>query len=607
MDPIGSGSYVQWHGLVATVLEVSGQESFIKVDSEANVRVVLTSELIPLRTRSLELDVPLEQINDKKWEKASCFAAAFRNIRNDKKRTDYVDAISKNFDVSTRTVWRKLARFEADPTVSALVERSPGRRPGSRYLDVKVERIIQDEVQNKFLVEEEPDLTLICDHIQTVCRVHGLKPPCEKTVRNRVLSIESYHAALKRKGKKKADEKFSASPGHLEVGRPLEEVQIDHTLADVILVSDDERREPIGRPWLTFAIDVASRCVVGFHVTFDAPSSTSVAHCLLTLFMPKRRIFGDVLDGDITMDWPCSGTPTRIHSDNGRDFHALALKRGCEQRGIDLQFRPVKKPKYGGHIERLIGTFMGRLRLLPGTTKSSVKELGDYKCEKKSCMTLAEFRTWLIAQITTQYHQKVHRGIGVPPIYVWNRSGIKEASDPTQEEALRFLVDFLPSQERLIKRTGIEYRGLFYWSDELAPFVGDGVLHRVCEDKEVTHIYVPISRFRVIVAACTKATTALTWAEWDEQKARLRRIGQSNEYISVQDEGRLYCSDLVKASSEATRKARRKHQRVKESRDYSAVVKQRLMPSQPVQAVVEEEELPTLENVIPYPLLELSL
>ena len=43
---------------------------------------------------------------------------------------------------------------------------------------------------------------------------------------------------------------------------PLERVQIDHTQVDVI-VGDEGDRLPIGRPWLTLAIDAASRVLLG--------------------------------------------------------------------------------------------------------------------------------------------------------------------------------------------------------------------------------------------------------------------------------------------------------------------------------------------------------
>jgi putative transposase len=49
------------------------------------------------------------------------------------------------------------------------------------------------------------------------------------------------------------------------VSHPLESVQIDHTLADIRVVEERDR-EAIGRPWLTLAIDVLCRAVLGFYV-----------------------------------------------------------------------------------------------------------------------------------------------------------------------------------------------------------------------------------------------------------------------------------------------------------------------------------------------------
>jgi transposase InsO family protein len=46
--------------------------------------------------------------------------------------------------------------------------------------------------------------------------------------------------------------------GSAGVTRALERVEIDHTLVDTHIV-DALDRKPIGRPWLTIAIDVATR------------------------------------------------------------------------------------------------------------------------------------------------------------------------------------------------------------------------------------------------------------------------------------------------------------------------------------------------------------
>lgn len=60
-----------------------------------------------------------------------------------------------------------------------------------------------------------------------------------------------------------------------KVDYPLDVVQIDHTLVDIIIV-DQVERLPIGRPYLTIAIDVYSRCIAGFILSLEAPSSVSV-------------------------------------------------------------------------------------------------------------------------------------------------------------------------------------------------------------------------------------------------------------------------------------------------------------------------------------------
>jgi putative transposase len=69
------------------------------------------------------------------------------------------------------------------------------------------------------------------------------------------------------------------SVGRFHAERPNEVWQIDHTIVDLIVV-DEETRLPIGRPYLTIAVDIYTRMVAGFHLSLDAPSSASVGLCL---------------------------------------------------------------------------------------------------------------------------------------------------------------------------------------------------------------------------------------------------------------------------------------------------------------------------------------
>ena len=73
-------------------------------------------------------------------------------------------------------------------------------------------------------------------------------------------------------------------------------------------------------------------------------------------------------------------------------------------------------PHYGGHIERLIGTIMDRVHLLPGTTGSNPQDKGAYPAEDQSVLTLAELERWLAIEICEQYHRRVRRGLRRSPL-----------------------------------------------------------------------------------------------------------------------------------------------------------------------------------------------
>jgi putative transposase len=106
------------------------------------------------------------------------------------------------------------------------------------------------------------------------------------------------------------------------------------------------------------------------------------------------------------------GLPVTVHVDNAEEFHASALVRGCQEYGISLDYRSPLRSHFGGHIERLIGTLMNAMHLLPGTTFSSAEHRADYDSEGKAAMTIIELETWFALQVTGAYHRTFHRGLG---------------------------------------------------------------------------------------------------------------------------------------------------------------------------------------------------
>jgi putative transposase len=207
----------------------------------------------------------------------------------------------------------------------------------------------------------------------------------------------------------------------------------------------------------------------------EPPSATSVALCLAHAALGKENWLAE---RDIDAVWPVRGIPERLHLDNAKEFRSEALKRGCEQYGIAIDHRPVRTPHYGGHIERLIGTMMGKVHLLPGTTFSNVTAKGDLNPEKTAAMTLDEVERWLGHAIAGVYHRDVHRGIGTTPVAAWERGIVGDShalgrGEPTPvADPRRFLIDFLPIERRLVRREGVALHSIHYWADVLVAWIG---------------------------------------------------------------------------------------------------------------------------------------
>jgi hypothetical protein len=118
----------------------------------------------------------------------------------------------------------------------------------------------------------------------------------------------------------------------LEANTALELIQIDHTLADVMIVDSNHRRS-IGRPWLSLAIDVATRAVLGFHVGLEAPSALAVALCIEHAVLPKDRSRRSSV-GETS--WDMFGLPRAILVDNGPEFHGEAVLAQGAVRNLTL-------------------------------------------------------------------------------------------------------------------------------------------------------------------------------------------------------------------------------------------------------------------------------
>lgn len=386
------------------------------------------------------------------------------------------------FRVTRRTVERWLTRYRENPGVAVLVPQRRGPRMGQRRLSVGQENVVNDATDAWASRTERLPVSWIVEECARRCKAERLPAPSRGAV---VARLRDRGISTLRNGRDVTAAVGTVRPPRAT--RPLEIVQIDHTLVDVMVV-DEMQRESMGRPWVTIAFDIATRVVLGFVLSLNPPSATSVGLALAMAGLPKDRW---LKEQGLKIRWAPYGIPKVLHLDNAAEFHGLALKRGCERYGIRLEYRPPGRPQFGGHIERYLGTLMRRIHGLPGTTMSNPTLRGKYPSEAKASMTMVELGQWMALEIAGRYHHQVHRGIHAIPAQVWDRA-IKHQRRSVIDNPTRFTIDFMPAETRRITKNGFQLGLIRYWDPLLTQMfpVGTRILVRY-DPRDLSKVFVP--------------------------------------------------------------------------------------------------------------------
>ena len=470
------------------------------------------------------------------------------------------DAAAQALGLSRRQVYALIRRArQGSGLVTDLAPGQSGGGKGRGRLPESVERIIRELLQKRFLTKQKRSLAAFHREVALVCKTHKLRVPARNTVALRIAALDPLKTARRREGQDASRDLQGVGGVPPAVTLPLEQIQIDHTVIDLIVV-DERDRQPIGRPYLTVAIDVFTRCVLGMVVTLEAPSAVSVGLCLVHVACDKRPW----LEGlNVEMDWPMSGKPRLLYLDNAAEFKSEALRRGCEQHGIQLDYRPPGQPHYGGIVERIIGTAMQMIHdELPGTTFSNPDQRGDYDSENKAALTLRELERWLTLAVGT-YHGSVHNGLLQPPAARWAEAVALVGVPAVVTRATAFLVDFLPIIHRTLTRTGFVIDHIHYYADALKPWIArrdrwPAFLVRR-DPRDISRIWVlePEGQHYLEIPYRTLSHPAVTL--WEQRQALARLRQQGREQV---DESALFrmigqMREIVTTAQKATRKARR--------------------------------------------------
>jgi len=336
----------------------------------------------------------------------------------------------------------------------------------------EVRTLMEAFIEDKYETLKQQSIIRIYWSFKEECIQQGIKHPSYELFRKTVHGRSAYQQTLKRKGHRAAyqEEPFywrldrEKTPPHGE--RPFEICHIDHTEADVELVSsimatisgnleslDDNGN--LGRPWVSFLVDAYSRRILAAYLTFDPPSYRS---CMMVLRICVQR-FGRL--------------PQIIVVDNGSEFNSGDFETLVAYYRCTKKERPSAKGRFGSVIERFFGVanqefwhnLKGNTQIM-GNVRQVTKGVNP---KNQAVWTLGKVYEYLCGYVYEVYEASPHPALRLSPRDAFNagiaRGGSRDHLLISSDE---FRLLALPSPtdregKRKVTRQGVKINHLYYW------------------------------------------------------------------------------------------------------------------------------------------------
>lgn len=591
---IKPGSSVKHKGQSFVVARIVDLISVILEDEQGKVQKVLISELEPGLDNNASAPKDVSTIKDRDWEIAQLRFSIIQPILNSEKQRQAISEQSKKYNVGPSTIYRWINAYNRTKLVSSLVPETRTGGKGKSRLSPEIDRIIKKAIEEHYLDNQRKSIQKVCIEVVLDCKNKGLTPPHYNTLRHRVAMISEYDKVKYRLGKKELRKRHEPKLGQFpDAIFPLSSIQIDHTPLDIIVV-DEHQRRPIGRPWITLAIDTFSRMVVGLHISFERPSAMSVGLCIAHSILPKEEWLAQ---RDVFSEWSCWGVMKCVHVDNAKEFRSNMLKKACLEYGIEINWRPVKKPEFGGIIERMLGTLGTEIHSLSGTTFSRFSERDEYDSEGKAIFTLKELEKWLIHLIVDVYHNRYHETLRKSPYAKWKEGLLGDGESlgagipPRITNVRKVYLDFMPYEERTIQDYGVMIDNVCYYSDVFRRWINavdpkSGKLkakRKFCfkrDPRDISTVYFLDPELNEYFPIPYRDTSKPSISIWEFRAARERLI---QDGLATVDEDAIFSAyrrmkEIEQTSKALTKKAKRLDNIKERERSHRPII-QKMEPS----------------------------
>lgn len=247
--------------------------------------------------------------------------------------------------------------------------------------------------------------------------------------------------------------------------------EIDSTTADVYIVCEVSRERVLGRPTIYFVVDVASRMIVGLHISMEYASWNAARQALFNACMPKVEYCERYGISITDQDWPCQGMPATLMADRA-EMLGIQPFIFAKNVGTILTIAPPYRGDFKSIVERRFGILNEEIHFMPGTTLGELRKRGEPDYRLDAALTVNSF-TKIIIDLVLEHNrfrpfddlltrELIQSDAALTPLNYWNFYTSRFQCSLKTFSSDHFVARLMKQGEASVTQQGIIFRGLRY-------------------------------------------------------------------------------------------------------------------------------------------------
>lgn len=397
-------------------------------------------------------------------------------LADEPERTQMLNKISEEHNVSTQTLRRYLCRYLVYQDITALAPVERKRKDGL----TQDQKNMRWALNKYFYTQKKRKLTEVYVQLlkERYCDAEGnllAEYPSLRQFRyfeRKYRKEESY--LISRNGIKnyQRNDRPLLGEGVQEFAPNIGVGMLDATVCDIYLINREG--QIVGRPILVAGVDANTSLCLGYSLLWEG-GIYSLRQLMVNLVSNKVELcrnFGILIE---ERQWPVSSLPGVMVTDMGTEYAGVTFEQITEL-GVTLVNLPPFRPDLKGPIEKLFdlvqGKYKGALKG-KGVIMPDYQERGAHDYRKDACMTLEEFERIVVRCIVYYNSERVlsdypyteamiHSRIKPYACDIWNYKLSEPGANLIRATEAEIVLTLLPRTEGKFTRFGLMVNKLRY-------------------------------------------------------------------------------------------------------------------------------------------------